>query len=402
MSVRVVIGGDVCPVGRNEAAFVQGDARAIFRDLLDEFLSADLTMVNLECPLIERPTPIVKCGPVLGANSQCVMGLKNARFDVIGLANNHILDHGEQGLRNTIRVCRQAGMAVVGAGEDLTDAGRVFCCRVKDLRIGIMAVAEQEFSIATKHTPGANPLDLIEYVRVTKKLRDECECLIVLLHGGKEYYPYPSPALQRTCRFMVEEGADAVICQHSHCPGCYEPYQRGWIVYGQGNLIFDAMTRDQEQWIRGFLVRMDISADKTVEVTFVPYFQSDGQPGASRMTQDEEAVFLRQLEERAERIQREGFLENSWNEFCYGRRYAYFSTLLGHCRLLRVLNRATHFTDILYPPRKRLGLANMVRCDTHREVLQTILAETHCPTRRPLIGNMERELNSTGGGDDTA
>ena len=72
---------------------------------------------------------------------------------------------------------------------------------------------------------------------------NKCDYTIVLYHGGKEYYRYPSPNLQRVCRYMIEKGTDLVICQHSHCIGCEENYLSGKIVYGQGNFIFDCDDR---------------------------------------------------------------------------------------------------------------------------------------------------------------
>ena len=61
--------------------------------------------MNLECPLIGKVTPISKCGPIFGADNQCIKGLKNAKITLLNLANNHILDHGPQGLENTLKVC---------------------------------------------------------------------------------------------------------------------------------------------------------------------------------------------------------------------------------------------------------------------------------------------------------
>ena len=85
-------------------------------------------------------------------------------------------------------------------------------------------------------------------------MKAQCDYAIVLYHGGKEYYRYPSPNLQKTCRKLVEKGADLVICQHSHCIGCEEKYQDGTIVYGQGNFLFDH--GDNEYWNTSLLVQI--------------------------------------------------------------------------------------------------------------------------------------------------
>src|SRR5687768_13229970 len=108
---RILIGGDVCPIGDNAALFRSADAESLFDDLLQDFNAADLVIANLECPLIERPTPILKTGPVFGESSTCINGVRAAGIDVLGLANNHIFDHGAPGLENTLRVCEKAGIA---------------------------------------------------------------------------------------------------------------------------------------------------------------------------------------------------------------------------------------------------------------------------------------------------
>jgi len=155
--VNIIIGSDVCPIGRNRAYFTRGDAAGIFGDLLDEFAAADLRVVNLECPLIENEAPILKSGPILGASSECVNGLKNTHIDVIGMANNHILDHGEQGLRNTIKVCREAGMRVVGAGENLADAREILSLQVKDIRVGKACRVDSGDGCIRAGTEGGEP-----------------------------------------------------------------------------------------------------------------------------------------------------------------------------------------------------------------------------------------------------
>jgi poly-gamma-glutamate synthesis protein (capsule biosynthesis protein) len=58
--IDIVIGGDICPIGRNLQYFMSGDAIRIFNDLLDDIRKADLSIINLECPLITKNDPIQK------------------------------------------------------------------------------------------------------------------------------------------------------------------------------------------------------------------------------------------------------------------------------------------------------------------------------------------------------
>ena len=69
-----------------------------------------------------------------------------------------------------------------------------------------------------------------------KDIKKNCNYLIVVYHGGKEFYRYPSPYLKELCEFFTKIGADIVICQHSHCIGAQEKLDDKTIIYGQGNL----------------------------------------------------------------------------------------------------------------------------------------------------------------------
>src|SRR5215472_6735284 len=190
----ILIGADICPIEGNKPFFVRGYAESLFHDLLPEFEHADLVMANLECPLIERPSPISKTGPNFGEPPECINGIRAAGIDVLCLANNHVLDHGPAGLENTLEVCRKAGIATVGAGTSLAEARKILVRLVGSIRVGILALAEHEFSIARNGSHGANPLDLIGFVRDVRNHRNEFDYLIVLLHGGDEFY-VPSPRI---------------------------------------------------------------------------------------------------------------------------------------------------------------------------------------------------------------
>ena len=65
------------------------------------------------------------------------------------------------------------------------------------MKIGIYACAENEFTIATDTTAGANPFDPFESLDHIQNLKRSCDYVIVLYHGGKEHYRYPSPYLQK-------------------------------------------------------------------------------------------------------------------------------------------------------------------------------------------------------------
>jgi len=367
-----LIGADLYPLGRNLPFFKEGAAEKLFNDLRGEFAAADLVIANLECPLIDRPSPIRKTGPTFGEASDCLKGIQEAGIGVLCLANNHILDHGAAGLRNTLDACAQAGIATVGAGANLGEARRILVRQAGSFRIGILAMTEHEFSIASRDSWGANPLDLIDFVRNLNGHKNGYDYLVVLLHGGDEFC-VPSPRLKDTCRFLVEMGANAVIVQHPHCLGGYEHYQDGHIVYGQGALIMDeAIYRDRKSFHEGFLVKLSIAEDARATMEIVPFVQSDPAPGARRMGPEREREFRQGLDARSAAIQDDVFVEAQWLKFCAENKHAYLSGILGHNRILAKLNARGLLTRLLYGKRSLLGVRNLVCCETHREALETI------------------------------
>jgi len=370
--IKLLIGGDVCPINRNMPYFMAGNARAIFNDLLDEFNRADLSIVNLECPLVDRDSPIEKAGPNLRAPVGCVVGLKQAKIDVVNLANNHIMDHGPNGLLSTLKSCKDAGIATVGAGSQILEARKILVRQIKGLRIGILGVAEHEFSIATHNRPGANPLDIVDYIRNLKSNEGNFDYLIVLVHGGNEHYPFPSPRLKEVCHFLVEMGANAVIVQHTHCPGCYEEYNNSFIVYGQGNLIFDSKGQDRA-FKEGFLVKLLISEDLNSTINLIPFSQSLSQAGAKRLENKRCTEFLEELKKRSLAIKDDSFVRKQWLKFCKRNKFNCLARIYGINLFFTKLIYRNLFTRFFLNNISLSRLQNTISCESHREVLETLL-----------------------------
>jgi len=374
--LNIAIAGDVCATGINERAFADGNAAQIFGDLADTFRAADLAIVNLESPLYAQPCGIRKSGPVLGVPEACVAGLVAGRINVVGLANNHSMDHSWTGLRNTIRVCREHGMATVGAGANLAEARRIHVEHIKGVRIGVLAVAEREFGIAGRSKWGVNPLDPIDFARNVRAHASQLDFLIVLVHGGNEHLHYPRPTLVDTCRFFIEEGADVVLCQHSHCIGCIEQYQDGYIVYGQGNLIFDS-PRASSSWREGGVVCIALDADRRFSAEFIPVEQRLGVPGVRRFDQERSQSILNAIDERSRALKDPDLLERYWREFCQSQKDLYLRRLGTHNRFGRGVDRLLRNVQSRYARswKLRAEQLNLIRCESHREALINILSD---------------------------
>jgi poly-gamma-glutamate capsule biosynthesis protein CapA/YwtB (metallophosphatase superfamily) len=369
--ISVLIGGDVCPMGKIQDSFIRGDTNEIFHDLADEIASADLSVVNLECPLVSRRTPISKAGPVLTSSTNCIEGFKVAKWDVLNLANNHSYDHGAEGLRDTLNAIEKAGLHAVGAGFNAEDANIPYVTKLKDQRIVVYSMAEREFSFADEKNAGANPLDLINFVSAIQ-LYKQHGIFIVLIHGGKEFYSYPTPEMIRRCHFMVDMGAAAVICCHTHCPLPWELYAGRPIVYGLGNLVFETAREQPEDWYKGYLAKLTFNAEQ-VGFEAIPYFQSQKQLGARKMSKIAQEHFFTEMQNRNIQIQDRKFIENQWAKYCREHEDTYLSRLFAYNQLIGRLRKVLF--PILHSERSILRALLLVQCETHREILDRIFRE---------------------------
>ncbi len=366
MAAKIIIGADLVPTKSNNELFKAGDARTLVGTELSEKLNnADYTIFNLEVPLTDEHHPIVKCGPNLIASTETITGLKAINPYFFGLANNHILDQGVEGVKSTVKVLENAGIEYSGVGKNLDEASKPFVKEIGGRKVGIYCCAEHEYSIATESEPGANPFDSLESPDHIVELKKNVDYVIVLYHGGKEHYRYPSPYLQKVCRKLVDKGADLVVCQHSHCIGCEEKYASGTIVYGQGNFLFD--DSDNEFWQTGLLVEID----EEFKISYIPIVKNKNKVRLA--DEGKKREIMTAFNKRSEEIKRPGFVRKNYAAFAeqMEREYLFrFSGAFGRNILVRALNKFTSygFLKKFYPVNSKVAIENAIDCEAHREL----------------------------------
>lgn len=373
---KLIIGADIVPTTSNQHIFENAQMEQIVDgSLLDILRNADYRIFNLEVPLTDTKEPIKKCGPNLIASTKSVAGLKQLGIDFLTLANNHILDQGEQGLWSTTEQLDRVGITYAGVGRTSSEAAKPHIVELNGKKIGIYCCAEHEFSIVSNKKSGANPFDPLESLDHIEKLKDRCDYVICLYHGGKEHYRYPSPNLQKICRKIVEKGADLVICQHTHCIGCEEKWRDGTIIYGQGNFLFDRY--DNEYWKNSILVQIDLN-DNTIK--YIP-IQKNG-IAVEKASEKTAKVILGDLLTRSEQILQENFIERQYAEYSLKMLpgYLYHGDSLYRLIIFRVLNKLSGHrlsNIVMHKKIERSGLAliNQYECEPHRELILKALEE---------------------------
>ena len=365
--MKVLIAGDFAPRARLAKQIEEKKFEEIFsKDLRNIVKSADFSIINLESPVVEVGyKPIPKYGPNLHCISDAVEAIKFAGFTGVTMANNHIMDYGNDGLKKTIACCKANGLDIVGVGYTLKDAESVLYLKKNNATLAVINCCEHEFSIATKNGAGANPLNPIRQFYTIQEARKKANFVLVIVHGGHEYFQLPSPRMVDTYRFFIDIGADAVVNHHQHCYSGYEVYSGKPIFYGIGNFCFDTSpTSIDTIWNYGYMVEFTFS--DSIEYKIYPFNQYS--KIASIKLLDNQS-FDKQLHKLNSIIEDKTELDNRVNEY-------FRQCEVGECSLLepystKVMNKLYYLG--LLPKfirgKKAAAILNHLDCESHRDKL---------------------------------
>lgn len=369
----LLIFGDICP-DNNYRSLFGTNGNSVFDEKIEKLIANSSFVVgNLECPATNSKQAIVKCGPSLKAVPEDVSYLKKLGFSALSLANNHILDYGQAAVKETIKVCGQNGMVFFGAGENATHAKRPAICEINGKKIGLLSFAEAEFNLAIGELPGANHFDPYTSFDEIAVLKEQCDFVVVLYHGGIEHYKNPSPLLQKKCRKMAQAGADLVLCQHSHCIGTLEKVRDCTIIYGQGNTAFGYRTGNNG-WNEGLAVGVSLE-DKAVDL----YLMHATETGIVLANEYDTQKRISQMRIDSQRLDDADWIKKEWNQYCSSQEALDLALVYGKSRVFNKLNRilGNRLIRMLYSSRKQMITMNLIRCEAHHEVVQTILENNY-------------------------
>ena len=241
--------GDIAFSERIERYFKRASYDYPFKGVKSFLSSGDLIFGNLESPITDASIkneshyskltddPILGKRVYLKSSSWTVKSLKAAGFNVLSIANNHILDYGCRGLRDTIEALTKAGILHVGAGLNLSLSRRPAIFTLGQRKIGFLAYSYTYE--ATKNSCGCTPLWRFIVKQDVKSLRDKVDIVVVSCHYGKEFSFTPSKFQRSISHFAIDCGADIVLGHHPHVIQPIEIYKGKIIMYSLGNFLFD-------------------------------------------------------------------------------------------------------------------------------------------------------------------
>ena len=372
MSLTVTVSGDFCitPGYLNKQLISKG--------IKDLFSQTDINIVNLECPVNNggEENKIVKNGPHLQTKEGIFEFLKQLNVTAVTLANNHILDYDVQGLDGTVAGCRKNNIAFTGVGENLQEAGMPLLLDKNGVRIAIVNCCENEWSVASEDRAGANPLDVIENLAQIRKARNMADFVLVIVHGGSEYYNLPSPRMVKQYRFFAENGADIVISHHTHCVGGFEIYNNVPIFYGLGNMIFTKAS-EQPGWFSGLTLKLELEKGRAIGWELVPTGQYKEGFELSLLEGEQKQQLLAEIENYSRIIADEKQFKAEWASFIEKRRAQYllaFSPVnVLPVKYLRSAVRRLGLVKQLLPKKYLLPVINYICCEAHLDISREVL-----------------------------
>ena len=225
---------------------LDADPTGLLDDIQPVLERADIAVVNLETAITTGGEPAPK-DYVFQGPSSAFDALRAAGVDVGSMANNHGMDYGESGLRDSLAAAKTAGFPVIGIGMNEDAAFRPYVTEVKGQRIAVIGatqVLDSHLISAWTAGPGkpglASAKDEARLVEEVRRVGEIADVVVVYLHWGTELVACPTAVQQSLAQKLVGAGADAIVGSHAHVllGGGY--LGDTYVHYGLGNFVFYA------------------------------------------------------------------------------------------------------------------------------------------------------------------
>ena len=311
---------------------------------------AELSFFNLETPIINDycMSQKNKCGVTLKTSFTSIQNIIQ-QFDgsvFLSLANNHIADYGEAGIKSTIEACERLNVCYYGVGYRNNMCPKIIKCQ--DNEIAVFVIAERQFGITSSNELGYSYYEESIFPQIIKA-KNEGLFVIVSFHYGAEMSIWPSPDNQMLSRSFIDCGADVVYGHHSHVPKGFEKYHNGLIFYGLGNFTIskDYMSfGDNLDWSN--MVELDISQNIIQNWEIIPIQMN--QVNVQKMSSDNK--WQKYMHDACSPLNNELFLEGLWQSFVvkmYDNEYSYWFQTQGkhdYRLMYHLFNCSTHCSSV--------------------------------------------------------
>jgi poly-gamma-glutamate synthesis protein (capsule biosynthesis protein) len=247
----------------------RADLATIFAGCAPTLQRADLCLAQLETTISNRGARVPNARLAMRAPPAMAAAARAAGISVMSFAGNHCLDFGYEAFEDTLRLTRESGIAVCGAGTTLELARRAVimdCAGVKVAVLAVNAILPEGYA-AEFERPGCAPLrahtvyepiepdqpgtsprirsfahrgDLGALVEGIRQARTHADAVLLSIHWGIHMVRSTLADYQiEVAHAAIDAGADAIFGHHPHLLKGVEFYRDKPIFYSLGNFAIE-------------------------------------------------------------------------------------------------------------------------------------------------------------------
>ena len=221
----------------------------------------DYLVGNLEGPLVDDRDALKKTfhGRPLFADL-----LKDCGFNVLNIANNHIMEHGIRGFYQTTKILHDKGLAVIGGMKD--NESEILTIKHGGTNICIAGFCDERVCNIDNPNCYASLKEGKVFETLERMKTLEPDIIVFIFHWGNEYIHIPSLEQRQLSYRLIDNGVDLIIGHHPHVIQPYEKYKHGHIIYSLGNFCFDDV--QSAHFGKGMIAQITIQDRTICDVAF--------------------------------------------------------------------------------------------------------------------------------------
>lgn len=323
--------------------------------LCEDLPEDEIVLANLEGPI---------CDDGLKRATKVGISLHSKPFPVKGkwafsLANNHLMDFGEQGRIQTEEFLKKNGCSFAGAGHDESSARKPMILEEHGVKVAVLSCCERQFGIANDRQSGCaeKGLWLLDEVKRVKE-KKIADYVIVSCHAASEFSPFISPRLRDFYHRLINSGCDVIHGHHAHVPQGWETYDKSLIFYGLGNFVVDAEAWNggNRDWSNVAHLRFDANGVSLISIKPYSVSRENGYVKTRRIMGGRCVQCAKYTEAVLCQLHDNALCESVWQEVCI---------ILYH-RIYEQLLRAASTEVVRLTLRDRMRKAYFACCDLIR------------------------------------
>lgn len=273
--VSLIAVGDIMLSRRMAKKLKQEGMDFPFDKIRDYLKSGDIVFGNLESP-ITSGRRIRNDEMVFRTDPGIEIALRDAGFNVLSIANNHMPDFRTKGIKDTLEYLSSAGIAFAGAGMNSADANTPAIIKRNGITFAFLAYNDSDvvpsFYGASETRAGTALMNIETMVESVKLAKEKSDFVIVSMHSGYEYKPKPNKRQIEFAHSAIDAGAELVIGHHPHVVQTMEKYKGKFILYSLGNFVFDQLWSEDTR--EGLIANVTFDKEGVRRIEFLAVYNS--------------------------------------------------------------------------------------------------------------------------------